>query len=398
MKVVDDTKKQNILIVHNFYQIPGGEDTVVANEMKMLEDHGHKVILYTRSNNELKNMGLLRKLLLPFTTIFNPKTYRDIKRLIRQENVEIVHVHNTLNLISPAVYYAAKKMKVPVVQTVHNFRLLCPGATFYRDGHICEDCSTKGLGCAIKHSCYRGSKVQTLICVIGTLIHRMVGIYGKINYICLTEFNKEKLLNIKQIKEDRVFVKPNFVEAPKKQYEKNDSYVFVGRIEEIKGITDLLEAWKKLGSDAPHLIVCGTGPLLEECKKYVNDNNIISIDFLGFVPHEDVMNILSQSRYLVLPTRVYEGFPMTIVEAYSVGTPVIVPDLGNAGDIIKDSITGYKYKVGDIRNIADCIKKSLTNYHLGNLAYQEYLDKYTEEANNRMLETIYHDIILSEKF
>lgn len=392
MTTMDDTKKKNILIVHNYYQIPGGEDTVVANEKKMLEDHGYKVILYTRSNNELKSMGLLRKVFLSLTTIYNPKTARDVKRIIKKEAIDIVHVHNTLNLISPAVYYAAKKMKVPVVQTVHNFRLLCPGATFYRDGNICEDCVTKGLKCAIKHSCYRGSKMQTLICVIGTLIHRRTGIYGKINYICLTEFNKKKLLNLKQIKEDRVFVKPNFVEAPKKQYEKNDSYVFVGRIEEIKGITDLLEAWKKLGSDAPHLIVCGTGPLLEECKKYVDDNNIRSIDFLGFVSHEDVMKIISQSRYLVLPTRVYEGFPMTIVEAYSVGTPVIVPDLGNAGDIIKDGITGYKYKVGDIGNIVDCIKKSLANHHLGNFAHQEYLHKYTEEANNHMLETIYHDI------
>ena len=136
----DRIKKENILVVHNYYQIPGGEDTVVANEKKMLENHGHKVILYSRSNAELKQMSKIRKLFLPFTTVFNPRTYKEIKKLIRQENIEVVHVHNTLNLISPAVYYAARSMKVPVIQTVHNFRLLCPGATFYRDGHICEDC------------------------------------------------------------------------------------------------------------------------------------------------------------------------------------------------------------------------------------------------------------------
>ena len=193
-----EERKQNILIVHNYYQIPGGEDTVVANEKKMLEDHGHKVILYTRNNSELKEMSKFQKLKLPFTTIFNPRTYKDIKRIIRKENIDVVHVHNTLNLVSPAVYYAALSCKLPVVQTVHNFRLLCPGATFYRDGHICEDCVHHGLKCAIKHNCYRGSKAQTLVCVVNTWIHRMTGVYGKINYICLTEFNKQKLLELKQ--------------------------------------------------------------------------------------------------------------------------------------------------------------------------------------------------------
>ena len=127
---MDNAKKQNILIVHNYYQIPGGEDTVVANEKKMLEKHGHKVILYSRNNAELKQMSKFQKAFLPITTVFNPRTYRDIKKLIRDEKIEIVHVHNTLNLMSPAVYYAARRMKVPVVQTIHNFRLLCPGATF----------------------------------------------------------------------------------------------------------------------------------------------------------------------------------------------------------------------------------------------------------------------------
>ena len=197
-------KKLVILQVHNFYQLPGGEDTVIENERHLLESQGHRVVRYFRDNKELKDFSVFRKLLLPVTTIFNPKTYREVRRLIRAEHIDIVHVHNTLNLISPSVYYAALAEGVPVVQTVHNFRLLCPGATFYRDGHICEECLTHGLGCAVKHSCYRGSKLQTLACVISTKIHRMTGIYGKLNYICLTEFNREKLLNLKQVRPERV--------------------------------------------------------------------------------------------------------------------------------------------------------------------------------------------------
>lgn len=211
-----EEKKQNILIVHNYYQIPGGEDTVVANEIQILKEHGNKVILYSRNNSELKNMGKRQKLMLPLNTVFNFRTYKEIKGIINEEKINIVHVHNTLNLVSPSVYYAARRCRVPVVQTVHNFRLLCPGATFYRDGHICEDCVKKGLLCAVKHSCYRGSKIQTLACVISTWFHRSTGIYSKINYICLTEFNKEKLLQLNRpgkrqvIDESKVYVKPNF--------------------------------------------------------------------------------------------------------------------------------------------------------------------------------------------
>lgn len=208
--------KKTVLIVHNYYQIPGGEDTVVANEKRLLEEHGHRVYLYTRNNSEINQLSWLRKLCLPFTTIYNPRTARDIRRIIQKEGIDIVHVHNTLNLISPAVYYAAVRCGVPVVQTMHNFRLLCPGATFYRDGHICEDCLHHGLLCAVRHGCYRGSRLQTLICVISSWLHRATGIYGRINYICLTEFNRDKLLSINEargkqmISPDHVFIKPNF--------------------------------------------------------------------------------------------------------------------------------------------------------------------------------------------
>ena len=207
-------KKQKILIVHNYYQIPGGEDTVVTNEKKLLEDNGHEVILYTRDNNEIKKMNFFRKLLLPFTSIYNPRTAKDIKKIIKENGIDIVHVHNTLHLISPSVYYAAVKCGVPVIQTIHNFRFLCPGAMLYRNGNICEDCINKGLRCAIRHGCYRNSRPQTFILVLSALIHRATGIYRKVNFICLTEFNKQMLLRINRKKQiiqpSKVFVKPNF--------------------------------------------------------------------------------------------------------------------------------------------------------------------------------------------
>ena len=385
---MDNEKKQNILIVHNYYQIPGGEDTVVANEKKMLEDHGHKVILYSRNNSELKEMSKLKKITLPVTTVFNPRTYREIKKLIKKENIEIVHVHNTLNLISPAVYYAARAMHVPLVQTIHNFRLLCPGATFYRDGHICEDCIEHGLKCAVKHSCYRESKIQTLACALSTTFHRMTGIYGKINYICLTDFNKKKLLELKQIKPERVFVKPNFVEN-KNEYvsekDRKNQFVFAGRLDKLKGIDFLFEAWKVMGEEAPKLIVCGTGPMEDWCKTFIKEN-VVNIEMRGFVPNDEALKIIANSRALVLPTQWYEGFPMSIVEAFSVGTPVICSDLGNAGSVVEEGVTGYKFAVNSIDGISYAIKKC---YKLCGQTRKVYLERYSAEKNYELMSNIY---------
>lgn len=393
MTAVDDTKKQNILIVHNYYQIPGGEDTVVANEKKMLEDHGHKVILYSRNNAELKQMSKFQKLFLPITTVFNPRTYKEIKRLIKSENIEIVHVHNTLNLISPAVYYAARDMKVPVVQTVHNFRLLCPGATFYRDGHICEDCVEHGLKCAVKHNCYRNSKLQTLACVISTKIHRMTGIYGRINYICLTEFNKEKLLQLKQIKTDRVFVKPNFVEAPTDEIisynKREEQFIFAGRLDKLKGIDILCDAWKQMGATAPKLIVCGAGPMEEWCRRFLEVNPKCNIELRGFVSNKEAKKLIANSKALILPTQWYEGFPMTIVEAYSVGTPVIGSDIGNVGDLIEEGAGGLKFNCRDLESLINAVNLLSQSLLDGHEISDFYSKHYSSEANYNMLVKIY---------
>ena len=388
---MEENKKQRILMVHNYYQIPGGEDTVVANEKRMLEEHGHVVILYSRHNSEIKQMSKLQKLGLPFTTIFNPRTYREIKSLIKQNQIDIVHVHNTLNLVSPAVYYAALKRGVPVVQTVHNFRLLCPGATFYRDGHICEDCVEHGLWCAVKHKCYRGSRMQTLACVISTAIHRMTGVYGKINYICLTEFNKEKLLKLKQITPDRVFVKPNFVESTGEiipDWQRKNQFIFAGRLDKLKGIDVLLEAWKLMGENAPKLIVCGTGPMEEWCNEFIACNKV-NVELKGFVSNSEVRKLIANSRALILPTQCYEGFPMSIVEAFSVGTHVICSDLGNVGSIVEEGVTGYKFSPDSPKNIVEAVVRCKC---LVDDISTEFEGKYQAEKNYGILTSIYEEI------
>lgn len=387
--------KQNVLIVHNYYQIPGGEDSVVHNEKKLLEQHGHKVIVYSRNNRELNTMSKWKKAFLPINTIFSLRTYRDIRRIIRQEQIDLVHVHNTLNLISPSVYYAACSMHKPVVQTIHNFRLLCPAATFYRNGGICEDCVTKGLRCAVQHGCYRGSKLQTLACVISTTIHRWTGIYRKLSYICLTDFNREKLLQLRGIRPEQILVKPNFTwEQEQGQIitERKNQYLFAARLDELKGIKELLEAWKELGDAAPKLLVCGSGSLEEWCRTYIADNHLDMVHLMGQLPVEEVKRLVSESKVLILPTRWYEGFPMTIVEAYSVGTPVIGPNMGNVGRLIEDGKTGLVYDREKGHGLFEIIRRAEREEFDYQRIREYYENQYSAESNYQRLIDIYKKV------
>lgn len=382
----------NILIVHNYYRLPGGEDTVVANEKKLLEEHGDKVVLYIRGNSEINKMSILKKLMLPFCAVFNIRTYRDIKSIIKENNIDAVHVHNTLTLISPSVYYAALSCGIPVIQTVHNFRLLCPNAIFYRNGKICEDCVKNNLLCALKHRCYRKSFLQTLICVIATKIHRITEIYGRINYICLTDFNKNKLLTLKQIKPERVFIKPNFVNQNHKAIstdEKGNYFIYVGRLDKMKGTDILLKAWNLLGSNAPRLIICGAGPMEDWCRDYIAKNRI-NAEMLGLVQNSEALGLIARSKALILPTQLYEGLPMTIVEAFSTGTPVICSDIGNAGDIVKDGITGLKFQHDSAEALEDVIRNfDACNKKLGENAYLKFCKNFSAESNYISLMNIY---------
>lgn len=390
-----ESAKQRVLIVHNYYQIPGGEDTVVENEKKLLEDNGHAVFFYSRSNAELQSMKIWRKLLLPLTTIFNPRTYVEIKKIIRTQRIDIVHVHNTLNLISPSVYYAALSCHVPIVQTIHNFRMLCPGAAFYRDGHICEDCIEHGLGCAVKHRCYRDSRLQTLACVITTKLYRLLGIYSKINYICLTEFNKGKLLQLNRpgrkqiVNRDKVFVKPNFTYAPVLQRGGAKYYLYIGRIEKIKGIEILLNAFTQLPKHK--LIIAGTGAELAGYKDLAVKKGISNVEFVGFLNRTELNNILAEAKAVIVPSQWYETFGMVIIEAFAAGVPAVVGNIGNIADLIREHQTGVKFIYNDSSSLADAVRffETLPAESYTKEVIREFNSKYLPEINYRQFEEIY---------
>lgn len=382
-----------ILYVHNYYKIPGGEDTVVKAEIKMLERNGNEVILYSRHNNEMDSYGKLKKLMLPFTTIFNPTVYREIKGLIQKEKVDVIHVHNTVNIISFSVFYAAVKSKVPAVMTIHNFRLMCPKATFLRDNKVCEECIKKGPMHAVKYSCYRDSKLQTLGLSLSVCIHRLTGILSKINFICLTDFNREKLLNVKKINPDKVYVKPNFVDSSDNFVKNHEGYfVYAGRLDYTKGVDVLLEAFLLRKEKGEKLIILGTGPEEDRLKRFSEDNNLSNVEFMGFVDNEKARDIISKACALILPTRWYEGFPMSIAEALSYGTPVITTDIGNPAAIVKEGVCGSKFEKDDPKSLSDAITRLYGYENIRESTFKEFSDKYTEKINYEIHMDIYHKI------
>ncbi len=391
-------EKKTILIVHNYYQVPGGEDTVVANEKKLLEDNGHKIVLYTRNNSELKTMRGLKKLLLPVNLVFNLKTYTQVRRIIKENSIDVVHVHNTLSLISPSVYYAARSCGVPVVQTVHNFRFVCPGASFYRDNNICEDCLEGGLKCALKHNCYRGSRLQTLACVISTRLHRMLGTYRKINYICLTEFTKNKLLKVNRpgkrpvIREASVYIKPNFTFPNEEKASDKDYFLFIGRIEQIKGLDVLLEAFAKLPQEK--LLIAGTGTELEKYRSEAEKNGCGNIEFLGFVSRDELNVRLAGAKAVIVASQWYETFGMIIAEAFSTHVPVITGDIGNIGALVDDGKTGIKFEYNSSQALVEAVNRFNAEYkeEWCENAYNEYFEKYSPSVNYKRLNEIYEKL------
>lgn len=384
-----------VLIVHNYYKIPGGEDTVVSNEKKLLESQGHEVFLYVRNNDEMDSYSKLKKMMIPINTIFSWKSYKEVSRILDEKNIDIMHVHNTVCVVSPSVYYAAFKKEIPVVQTIHNFRLLCPAATFLRDGNICDECVENGLMHSCKYACYRNSKSQTFALAFTEAFHKTIGTYKKLNFICLTEFNKEQLLRIntkkKYIAPQKVYVKPNFVLTDRKCIplsERKNQIVYAGRLDSTKGIKVLFEAWRKISKY--ELIVCGAGPLEDWCKEYIDANNITNINMLGFVANDKVLDIISNSKATILPTQLYEGFPMTLVESFNCGTPVIGSEIGNVGSIIEEGKNGFHIDSTSPASIVEAVNRVKD---ICDEVYERAKQLYSPEKNYKELIGIYNNVL-----
>jgi glycosyltransferase involved in cell wall biosynthesis len=379
---------ERVLFVHNTYQHPGGEDSVVAAEMEMLRARGHAVDLYCRDNDEILETP---KIKVSRDTFWSRRTTRDLVTRLRTERPDIVHVHNTFPLISPAVYWAAKRIGVPVVQTLHNFRLLCLQAMLLRAGRICEDCLGRSVWRGVPRRCYRDSFPGSGVVAGMLTLHRIIGTYkDKVDrYIALNEFCRKKFID-GGLPAARISVKPNFVaRTMPRPLRPREGVIFVGRLSPEKGIATLADASRQLPN--VKFSVFGTGP--EEPALRYRKN----VALQGFQDTGAVRNAMDTATCLVIPSLCYESFPMTLLEAFSCSLPVIASDRGPLRELIRDGHNGLLFEPGNASDLAEKLRWADENpegmRHMGTAARAIYEANYTPDTNYRQLIEIYKDCI-----
>jgi glycosyltransferase involved in cell wall biosynthesis len=379
-----------VLFVHNYYQQPGGEDQVFTTEAALLEAHGHRVVRYTVHNDKVAEMNPLS---LVQATVWNKAVYRDLRALICRERPQVAHFHNTFPLISPAAYYAAKAEGVPVVQTLHNYRLLCPNGVFFRDGLLCEDCLGKAVPWpGVVHACYRSSRAGTGVVATMLTLQRVLRIPTEVVnlYIALTEFAREKFIQA-GLPAEKIVVKPNFVDPDPGLGEGLGGYaLFVGRLSPEKGIDTMLAAWERLGRKVSLKIV-GDGPLAVQVDKAARQ--LPGVEWLGRLSKTQVIALMKDAHVLLFPSLWYEGFPMVLAEAGAVGLPVVASELGSMLSLITPGHTGLHFHPGNPEDLAKQVEWAFTHpaelTQIRRKARAEFESKYSAEQNYRILMEIY---------
>ncbi len=382
-----------ILLVHNIYQQSGGEDAVLELEKEMLLDQGNDVFEYTVDNHSIT--GIKDKLATALSVNYSYSAKKKLIKALLEVEPDIVHVHNFFPLLTPSIYDACIEHKVPVVQTLHNYRMMCPGALLMRDGHVCEDCIEGSAYQAVIHACYRESRAASFVLARMVQYHRRHRTWqNKVNrFIALTDFAKNKFIQA-GFPENKIIVKPNFTITDECNVKQSKSdmcrALFVGRISREKGIGTLLKAWKNIST---HLSIIGDGPLLNE----VRMSDIDSVSALGLTSSNEVHLKMLQASFLVMPSEWYEGFPMVLVEAYSCGLPVIASRLGGMAEIVEDGVTGLHFEAGNAEDLAEKVRWMACHPEeckkMGGNARKIYEEKYTAEINYKMLMQIYQDAI-----
>ena len=379
-----------ILLVHNYYQQPGGEDQVFADEGSLLEERGHIVLRHVIHNDQVKTLNHLQ---LAMATLWSQPTYRDLQNTLRKEQPDVVHFHNTFPLVSPSAYYAVKAEGIAVVQTLHNYRWLCPSSVFYRENRTCEDCMGTAVPWpAVLHACYRGSYVASAGVAMMLMMHRtMRTLQKKVDrFIALSEFSRSKFIQ-GGLPEQKVVVKPNFVNNDCGIGKGDGNYaLFVGRLSQEKGLDPLLAAWQNIGLRLPLKIV-GDGPLGPQVASRAA--TLSGLECLGFQTGDVVNRLMAQATCLVVPSVWYEGFPKVIVEAYGRGLPVVASDLGSLSSVVRDRTTGLLFRPGDPLDLIRCIEWLLENPQewedMRKGARDEFLNKYSATLNYQQLMDIY---------
>jgi glycosyltransferase involved in cell wall biosynthesis len=350
-----------ILMIHNSHQFIGGDDVAADQEIKLLQKYGHIVEPYYRNNTDISDFSIFRKTLLFFEPTWSWKSYKDINIRIQNFQPDIVHCQGFFPLVSPAIYDACIKHRVPIVQTLHDYRLLCPVSTLMREGRVCEDCLTGFPLSAVVHHCYRDSRLQTASVVSMLSIHRALKTWQrKVNlFLTPSEFARHKFIE-GGLDPQKILVRPNFlVDDPGESNVKGKYALYVGRLAFEKGIDILLSAWKRC-PNIPLKIV-GDGPLYSWAKNYIKEYDLYNVELLGFQSLNEVIKQYREALFVIFPSIFYETFGRIIMEAYATGTPVIASNIGALAELVKSGETGLLFSAGNVEALEQAVQSAISN-------------------------------------
>lgn len=380
-----------VLLVHNRYQQRGGEDAVVEAEAGLLASHGMTVRRFDADNDAIHGLrAQIQVSLQQFTGA--PAIQRRLDAEFKSFRPDVVHVHNWFPTISPSIFRQCRRSGVPVVHTLHNYRLLCVGATFFRDGHVCEECLGSSLRApGVLHGCYRGSKAGSAVATAGMLTHWISGTWHNCvdQYIALTEFARCKLI-AGGLPEQRISVKPNFVDPdPGPGTGDGGYFLFAGRLTEEKGVRTLLECWRG-APDLPELWIAGDGPLHNEVSAAAE--TLPNVKWLGMKSSDEVLQLMRRAKATLCPSLWYEGMPRVVIESLAVGTPVIASRIGGYPEMLVDNESGLLFRTGDaaaLRNRIQGVESARGFAGMRPNARDRYRAEYSGNRNFSLLQEIY---------
>jgi glycosyltransferase involved in cell wall biosynthesis len=384
-----------LLIVHNRYRYWGGEDQVFRSENALLRSAGHQVLEYTRHNSEIQENGILSKARLGLQTLWARDTQQELRAILRREKPHVVHFHNTFPLISPAAYYTCQEEGIPVVQSLHNSRFVCPAATFYREGKVCHECLGKAVPLpAIAHGCYHNSRLQTAVVAGMVVTHRMLKTWQRQvdAYVAFTEFSRQRFIAA-GLPPEKIFLKPHFLLSdPGVKQQQGEYALYAGRLSPEKGIRTLLEAWKLLDTHIPLRIV-GDGPNRATFEAVKEQARLSNVYFDGWLAPGQLHSVMKRAAFLLFPSEFYETFGLATIEAFACGVPVIVSRLGGMVEIVENGKTGLHFTPGNAMDLAAKVEWAWAHQRemetMGRAARAEYEGKYTAERNYQLLLEVY---------
>ncbi len=386
-----------ILLVHNRYRsaMPSGENRVVDQEGEALAAVGHKVRRFTRESDKISQWSLLKKASLPARTIWNWESFHDLKAVLGEYQPEVVHVHNTFPLLSAAVLHACRDAGVPVVATMHNYGLACANRAFFRDGAVCHDCANRRPVSAVLHGCFRDSRAATLPVAVAMTAHRRAWRSLVSAYILISASQRDLLHGV-GLPEDRVFVRYNLItRRDRLQTAPEPMVVYAGRLDEIKGVRQLIAGWDRnregAGEPGLRLAIAGAGTLDGEVTAWASTRP--SVVLTGALSSAECASLISRARAVLLPSAWEETFGLVAIEAMAVGVPPIAASHGSFPELITPGVDGTLFDPGDPaalgRAIADVERDPERYATYGEQARKTYEQRFDPERNLEELLEIY---------